>query len=115
MNKLTEKNVGALVLLKIKNKKNKNAINLINKLIKKEKYAEKYEFYIYKKSIHLHEKYSNSDKWIKHIDHFDLIFDNQITNVFKIEKIFSYGKISSKLKAKLKNFGAINYSLLKAK
>ena len=46
---------------------------------------------------------------------FLLDFGNEITNIFEVENIFSYGNISSKLKSKLNEFGAINYIIIKAK
>ena len=46
---------------------------------------------------------------------FLLDFGNEITNVFAVENVFSYGNISSKLKSKLNEFGAINFNIIKAK
>ena len=107
--------VGAVVHLKIK-KGNENQVNdLIEKLVNSEKYAFMYEFYINENSIHLHESYIDSESWIKHIDHFNENFGNEITNIFEVENVFSYGNISLKLKTKLNEFGAINYIIIKAK
>ena len=57
----------------------------------------------------------NSEAWIKHIDHFNENFGNEIANIFEVENVFSYGDISSKLKSKLNEFGTINFFILKAK
>ena len=55
------KEVGAVVHLKIK-KGNENQVNnLIEKLVNNEKYASKYEFYINENSIHLHESDIDSE------------------------------------------------------
>ena len=43
------------------------------------------------------------------------IFGNEIANIFEVESVFSYGNISSKLKSKLNEFGAINFNIIKAK
>ena len=110
-----KKEVGAIVHLKIKKGKENQVNGLIDKLVNNEKYASTYECYINKNSIHLHEKYINSEAWIKHIDHFNESFGNEITNIFEVENVFSYGDISSKLKSKLNEFGTINFIILKAK
>ena len=110
-----DKEVGAIVHLKIKKGKENQVNDLVEKLVNNEKYASIYEFYINENSIHLHEKYIDSEGWIKHIDHFNENFGNEITNIFEVENIFSYGNISSKLKSKLNEFGAINYIIIKAK
>ena len=109
------KEVGAIVLLKIKEGKKNQVNDLVEKLVNNEKYASMYEFYINENSIHLHEKYIDSESWIKHIDHFNENFGNEIANIFEVENVFSYGNISSKLKSKLNEFGAINYIIIKAK
>ena len=109
------KEVGAIVLLKIKEGKKNQVNDLVEKLVNNEKYASMYEFYINENSIHLHEKYIDSESWIKHIDHFNENFGNEITNIFEVENFFSYGDISSKLKSKLNEFGTINFFILKAK
>ena len=109
------KEVGAIVLLKIKEGKKNQVNDLVEKLVNNEKYAFMYEFYINENSIHLHEKYIDSEAWIKHIDHFNKNFGNEITNIFEVENVFSYGDISSKLKSKLNEFGTINFFILKAK
>ena len=109
------KEVGAIVHLKIKKGKKNHVNDLVEKLVNKEKYSSKYEFYINENSIHLHEKYIDSEAWIKHIDHFNKNFGNEIANIFELENVFSYGNISSKLKSKLNEFGAINFNIIKAK
>ena len=98
-NKENKKEVGAIVLLKIKEGKKNQVNDLVEKLVNNEKYASIYEFYINENSIHLHEKYTDSEAWIKHIDHFNENFGNEITNIFEVENVFSYGDISSKLKS----------------
>jgi len=109
------KEVGAIVLLKIKEGKKNQVNDLVEKLVNNEKYASMYEFYINDNSIHLHEKYIDSEAWIKHIDHFNENFGNEIANIFEVENVFSYGDISSKLKSKLNEFETINFIILKAK
>ena len=109
------KKVGAIVLLKIKEGKKNQVNDLVEKLVNNEKYASVYEFYINENSIHLHEKYIDSETWIKHIDHFNENFGNEIANIFEVENVFSYGNISSKLKSMLIEFGAINFFIIKAK
>ncbi len=107
--------VGAVVHLKIK-KGNENQVNdLIEKLVNNEKYASKYEFYINENSIHLHETYIDSESWIKHIEDFNENFGNEIVRIFEVVNVFSYGNISSELKSKLNEFGAINFNIIKAK
>ena len=110
-----DKEVGAIVHLKIKKGKESQVNDLGEKLVNNEKYASIYEFYINENSIHLHEKYTDSEAWIKHIDHFNENFVSEITNIFEVENVFSYGDISSKLKSKLNEFGTINFFILKAK
>ena len=110
-----DKEVGAIVHLKIKKNKENQVNDLVTKLVNNEKYASMYEFYINKNSIHLHERYIDSEAWIKHIDHFNENFGDEIINIFEVENVFSYGNISSKLKSKLNEFGTINYIKIKAK
>ena len=109
------KEVGAIGHLKIKKGKENQVNGLIDKLVNNEKYASTYECYINKNSIHLHEKYINSEAWIKHIDHFNENFGNEITNIFEVKNVFSYGNVTSKLKSKLNEFRAINFIIIKAK
>ncbi len=114
-NNKKDKEVGAIVHLKIKKGKESQVNDLVEKLINNEKYAFIYEFYINENSIHLHERYFDSDAWIKHIDHFNENFGNEIADIFEVENIFSYGNISSKLQSRLNEFEAINYIIIKAK
>jgi len=113
--KKEKKEVGATVHLKIKKGKENKVNDLVEKLVNNEKYASKYEFYINENSIHLHERYIDSEAWIKHIDYFNENFGNEIANIFEVENVFSYGNISSKLKSMLIEFGAINFFIIKAK
>ena len=110
-----KKEVGAIVHLKIKKGKENQVNDLIEKLVNNEKYASKYEFYINENSIHLHETYIDSESWIKHIEDFNENFGNEIVSIFEVENVFSYGNISSELKSKLNEFGAINFNIIKAK
>ena len=113
--KKEKKEVGAIVHLKIKKGKENQVNDLVEKLVNNEKYASKYEFYINEHSIHLHERYIDSEAWIKHIDYFNENFGNEIANIFEVENVFSYGNISSKLKSMLIEFGAINFFAIKEK
>ena len=51
----------------------------------------------------------------KMMPYFNENFGNEIANIFDVEKVFSYGNISSKLKSMLIEFGAINFFIIKSK
>ena len=102
------KEVSMLGKLIIKDGKTGLAAPLVSKLsddVKTQGNAVRYEYFIAGNEVHLFEAYPDSDGWERHVDRFLENYADEFLIIFEASQMFAYGRVSQKLKEKIKGFG----------
>ena len=94
--------------LVIKGGKSGLAAPLVSKIadaVKIQGNAVGYQYFSAGNEVHLFEAYADSNGWERHVDRFLENYADEFLTIFEPSQMFAYGRVSQKLKEKIKDFG----------
>ena len=65
----------------------------------------RYQYFSAGNEVHLFEAYADSNGWERHVDRFLENYADEFLIIFEANQMFAYGRVSQKLKEKIKGFG----------
>jgi len=65
----------------------------------------RYQYFSAGNEVRLFEAYADSNGWERHVDRFLENYADEFLIIFEASQMFAYGRVSQKLKEKIKGFG----------